>query len=81
MQPFGDVVPDAALTFPRADFQTDESLVPDIDNLFNPLYPDETGTNDVNAETDVAPLSVISNNQKLVLEPEVLLSSSTHLTK
>ena len=81
LQIYGDVVSNVDFTFPRAGFPTDESLVPDIDNLVDPLYPDEIGTNYVNAETDVTPLSVISNNKELVLEPDVLVSSSTPLTK
>ena len=81
MQPYDNVVPDVDLTFPRANFQTDRSLVPYTDNLIDPLYPDEIGTSDVNAETDVARLSVIPNNGELVLEPDVIVSPSTPLTK
>lgn len=44
MHTYGDVVLDVDLTFPRA-----ESLAPDIENLVDWLYPDEIGTDDVNA--------------------------------
>lgn len=59
LQPYGDVVLNVDFSFPGPDFPTHESLVPDIDNLDDPLYPDEIGTNYVNAETDVTPLTVI----------------------
>ena len=81
LQPYAGVVSNVDFTFPGPDFPTHESLVPDIDNLDDPLCLDEIGSNYVNAETDVTPLTVIWNKKELVLEPDVLVSSSTPLTK